>query len=111
MKCPLAVRDVARSVSPVRDVLRKIIFDTQHATATIKERHMGQTLAPLEVSRTRGCRRMFSASLMFQSVSPFFFLWTTAHVQSYWWATTLNGTCRGTGGQHGQVNPASWRHK
>ena len=23
-----------------------------------------------------------------------FFLWMTAHIQSNWWATTLNGTCR-----------------
>ena len=35
----------------------------------------------------------------------------TAHVQSNWWATTLNDTCRGARGQNGLVNPASWRHK
>ena len=39
-------------------------------------------------------------------------LWrSTAHVQSNWWATTLNGTCREPEDKKSQRNLASWRQK
>ena len=53
---PVEAWHEATLLSVTSSLTRWIIFDNQHATATTKERHLGQSLAPLEVSHTRGCR-------------------------------------------------------